>query len=717
MKSKTVILGFSALLALTACGGGGAPAPTAPTTGNQAPTVAIRSTANQSLTDKNFLQPGASLMILTSDDDVVKTVTYSLAGPVSKAPVQLGSVESKNTINLPPDLTEGTYTMTVQATDSRGATSTGTASFRIDTTNPQLVSVTVNGQTVGSSNISAAGTAALKVVAHDTSGPVTLVLTEGQEVLAQNSNELNFDLARKKDGSLREDGSYSFMLTATDPAGRTTQQAVNVTLVKKDASSGPVEQVPTPTLQVIGEGPFAGNMGVNASANIGPSSQLDKMVLVVTDSTGRMDSQTYVTTQANQTFSVDTTQFANGPVKLQVFAYTKGGLEGASPVQSIEVKNLNAPQISVVAPVDGSTFNAPTLPVRVTITKRTSDFSFVSGQVNVELRDYRGALKATRTLDISNPSTCTGDTKATLTCNTTFDMADGDAGIYSVTASTSVNVDGLGQQRLSATSRFTSTVQNASAPANNIILPIRISNDGSNVAELPSATAKLPVLNRGSGVMVHASDNDGLKYVQVRFLYPDGRPVNSYLLNRKMVDVSETYEVVMPIELDGSEYIPDGQYILQMTTEDTLGNTNIQEMWVRVDRAQRGQLFKTEAVFTDARSFVNGQLTHSSGAWGLGCSDKTVDATTEAGSLTNCASLQADSRVIALTYFRNPQGVTKVVGRTISPVTTAGTSVISRVGFNAEGTYWVSWLVQDLNTGVVESISGPELAVQKNSNQ
>lgn len=702
MKFRSIALIVTGLLTLSACTGGNGTPPdsTTTTTGNQAPTVSIRTTNNQALTNNAFVSPGGNLILVANDDQKVASLTYKLTKTNGESVALpnggvVSSVSGINQIALPPLLTEGSYTLTAVATDNLGVSSApAVVTFQIDATDPVFTSVTVNNQGVDSEPINTPNAAVLKAVATDNSGTVTLTLRDGKEVLDSRPNEINFDLSKTKAGVARQPGQHNFTLVATDASGRTVERTVSINIAQPSENGGPVEQTPKPVLKVVGEGPFSGNMAVNASANIGAASTLDKMVLVVTDSEGR--SESYSTTETNQTFSVDTSRFVNGLLTMQLVVFTKSQLEGRSAEQTVEVRNINAPNISIVAPINGSSFNGPTLPVRITITKNTSSFSIVNNEVTVQLLDYRGSLKATRTLKTNDLANCAGNTASTLTCDTTFDMADGDAGLYTVRAFTTANVDLLGLKVLEANSRFTSTVENASAPANNIIIPIRVSGDGADIKVQPDANAKLPILNRRSAIMVQASDNDGLKYVQVRFLYPDGKPVNSYLLNRSLGGVSEVTAPVAPLELDGSEYIPDGLYILQMTTEDFLGNTNIQEIWVRVNRNIEGQRLSSSASYDGEPNLVSGQLRFASATWKLN------------------EPLRRHSRVVALSYFRDPTNNVQLIGKDTWPTALPGQQMENTIGFNTVGTYWTTWMVQDLDTGVVESIKGPELSIQRN---
>lgn len=130
-------------------------------------------------------------------------------------------------------------------------------------------------------------------------------------------------------------------------------------LFRYSVSTPPVEKAPAPVLEVVGSGPYSGNMSVNVSGNFDTASQVDRMILQVTDSKGVIDNSTYVTTQARATFSVDTTRFANGPLTLQVIAYTKSGLPGKSAETTVQVQNLTSPDFKVSSPATGRSSPRP----------------------------------------------------------------------------------------------------------------------------------------------------------------------------------------------------------------------------------------------------------------------------------------------------------------------------------------------------------------------
>ncbi|GBF07793.1 hypothetical protein DAERI_170052 [Deinococcus aerius] len=499
-----------------------------------------------------------------------------------------------------------------------------------------------------------------------------------------------------------------------------TANALNFTFTSRASGSAgggtaPVEQAPAPVLQVVGTGPFSSNMSVNVSGNFDSLSQMDRMILQIVDKNGVVDNTSYSTTQAQATFSVDTTKLANGNATLQVIAYTKSGLRGVSSPTTITVKNVLNPVLAVAAPSNGATVSSPTVPARVTLTKSgDTAFTFNPATVSLSLMDYRGQLIQQKT------ATCTPSTDAaTYTCDTSFDIAGLPADTYTLRATAQVVVDGANStpQTLTTESRFTSNTVSVNPPAATISFPTAVTLTGGT--RIPAR------IDSGSGFFATVSDDKGIQYVEARLVGPyaegsvetDGtrqcQASGSILPGESEINVLvlnvagaanlpyDPQDVFIPkLDVDGSTYVPDSKpgqrYDMRVTTADTEGNRNIQCVPVRVERNLARPTYAVSKDTTPSKpNTTPGELTFTSGTWYLD-------------------NVPANSRVAAVFYANGKQ-----VGTSFISKTNGGQLSVSQT-FSDPGTYSVKWLIEDMNptltasTGVVTSQDGGYINVSRN---
>ena len=597
---------------------------------------------------------------------------------------------------------EGAYTVTATASDNVGNSSSQTTSVTYDKSGPVITATSpanaqeFTGNTVAISATATDNLTGVQSMEASVTAPDGTVTTLGRQQGASYTASYTPVSA----------GTYSVSFTALDNAGNAASTVTRSFVYS--VTTPPIEKAPAPVLSVVGTSPFSGNMSVSVSGNFDTNSQVDRMILQITDSQGVVDNTTYTTTQAQATFSVDTTKFANGNLKLEVIAYTKSGLRGSSAPTTVEIKNLNSPELAVASPANGATVNSPNVPVRVTLTKRGADYTLPS-TIQVDILDYRGVVVLQKTLNTADSAICTGDT-ASLTCNTQFDMAGLPADTYTIRASTSVVVDpaGTNQTRaLETNSRFTSNTQSVLPPAATIRFPA-ITNQ-----HTPAR------IDSQSGFLVTVSDDTGVKVVEARVVGPfdaakplalngttqcqesqpmDLRsPVDVLLLNYGLNPIVALGDIVLPnFDIDGSAYVPnnksDERYDIRVTTVDAEGNRNIQCIPITIDREKT----KTERVtYTTSATTtpVNpdptpGKLNYTAGTWTI-------------SGMTN------SSRVAGVVYVN---GVQKSVSFNAN---VSGSTSIS-MAFADEGTYHVVWLIEDMNTGIVTSQPGSYINVKRN---
>lgn len=624
-----------------------------------------------------------------------------------------------------PVSADGQHTVTATAVDNVGNVGTRTVTFTIDSTGPDVVPALPDDKANPQQFTTAPIT--LTATATDVTTSVSSIeVRVGLQGTPTNPTQL-VTLGRQNGSSYSAvftpsvAGDYDVQYIARDAAGNSS--TVN-RVFRYSVSTPPVEKAPAPKLSVVGTAPYSGNMSVNVSGNYDSLSQVDRMILEIKDSNGFVDNSTYVTTQSQATFSVDTTKLANGDATLSVIAYTKSGLRNISEPFSVKVKNVLVPALSVAAPSDGATVNTSTVPVTVTLTKNgDTEFIFDPQKIVIELLDYRGQAVIKRFNDPINKRTdincISSSDSTTYTCNTTLDIAGLPADTYTVRASTPVTVPDATPitQKLSASSRFTSNTVSVNPPAATISFPTAVTLSGGT--RIPAR------IDSGSGFFATVSDNVSIQYVEARIVGPyaegnietDGtrqcqasgsvvsgeNEINVLLLNvpGAVVTPYQPQDVFVPkLDIDGSTYVPDSKpgqrYDLRVTTADADGNRNIQCVPVKVERGPTRPDYKpTAAPDPTTPNPAPGQLTFTSGVWTLN-------------------NVPANSRVIAV-YFANG----KQVGTDFFAKTTGGPISVSQ-NFSDVGTYSVSWLIEDMSTtagdstGVVTSQSGGFINVSRN---
>ncbi len=646
-----------------------------------------------------------------------------LNGSLSNKPVELSATASDNASGLLGTVTftengaaitgpvgEGQHTITAVAADNVGSASTRSITFTVDRTGPEVVPTSpTDNQEFSSAPITLSANAS-----DNLSGVAFMEAKVG--VQGQTLTTLG-----RQSGSTYsavytppQAGLYEVEYTAWDTAGNIS--SIIKRTFRYSVTTPPIEKTPQPTFTVVGSGPYTGNMSVNVSGNIDSLGQIDRMILQITDKNGVVDNTSYTTTQAQATFSVDTTKLANGEATLEVLAYTKSGLRGVSnPFPKVQIKNTLNPVLAVAAPSNGATLVTPTVLVKVTLTKSgDTAYTLDSQTVVINLMDYRGQMIAQRPAVPCAPSA----DASTYTCTTTFDMASLPADTYTVRTIARVDVIGgaVNPVELTAESRFNTNTTSINPPAATISFPTAVTT--ANNLRVPAR------IDSGSGFFATVSDNTGIQYVEARIVGPysegsietDGTrqcqasgsviagesEVNVLLLNVPGAGLTsyQTQDVFVPkLDIDGSTYVPDSKvgqrYDLRVTTADTEGNRNIQCVPVRVERNLSRPSYQSVASTSPVSpNPTPGELTFTSGTWTLN-------------------NAPANSRVVAIIFANGKQVGTEFVAKTTgSPVSVSQT-------FSDVGVYSVSWLIEDMSTsgnsiGVVTSQGGGFINVARN---
>ncbi|MFC6591463.1 hypothetical protein ACFP81_05170 [Deinococcus lacus] len=633
--------------------------------------------------------------ITVTDDDKVVKVTWSVDG-VQKGSLEGADVKERVVIDL-YNLTPGPHTLTINVTDSSGQVTTNTYNFFVDSQAPVLGGVTVNGTALdqgGNISVSANGSNTLTVNASDANGDARIQVFDGNTLVAAGVNSLTYTLPTNKTGIV------NYRIVVTDSVGNRTERSFTVNYASTQVGE-PAAPTPVIVINNTTPEPYSNVLSVTVSAGVAPGVRVEQLILQITDSKGIVDTTTYVSNSENATFSIDTTKYPDGPLKLKATAIDANGKQGVSAERTVQIANRVAPTITIVNPPNGSEVTGPTT-IRVEVKQNNSDFAFDGQTVTIEIVDGRGQLLTSQPAILRqvNEGLWVAETEVDFNA-TQYLNAD-----IIIRAFTSVRVGSdTATTRIQATSTVTNRSRTVQPPALNILMPAYF---GSDLAK------SVPVLNRMSAVALQISDSDDLRQVQIQ-LTCDTRVqantcsnVNAFSANYPLGDAGIYYRVINlgPL-LDGQPLVPDGRYVLRATATDDSGLSNIKEMDVKVDRSQEGiagiSYVGTE-IGPDNVRFSPGEAT-----WTL-----MGDADNNPSTPATTAIAANDVRVTTFVYDSNEEGLaTELPSRIgIDTVVKAGQPITgTSLYFNAEGTYRVSYLVQDLKTGVVAYYRGGDVNV------
>ncbi|MFC4637151.1 hypothetical protein [Deinococcus hohokamensis] len=463
----------------------------------------------------------------------------------------------------------------------------------------------------------------------------------------------------------------------------------------------PAEKAPAPMLTVntTGTQPFSGSLSVSVSGNFDVTSKVKSLILQVTDSKGNIDNTTYTSQNPSATFSIDTTRYADGQVTLKAIALTDSNLRGESSPQMVQIQNVAAPSMQILSPDAGGTITGPTT-VRVQFRQSTSTFALkaldASGNdVRIDVRDFRGQIvktaygKAVRVsegiyeafipLDLIGPEFSSNTYSITATAQAT--LADGTA------------------RTLSSNTSVSTQVSDNKPPALSVMMPAYIDD--------PYQRPTRPILSRNTALMIQASDDNGVTSLRVDFVCDPATatatqtcPAAPYTYNVP-VNVASIVSRVFEIGalLDAQPYVQNGNYTLRITAYDGT-NANIQEMPVRVSRAavdsEIANLANQSLVDSVVYDTRPNELNIVSARW-------VVPGTT--ANPVRVATLAYDNTLATLIPTR----------QRIDPVLPAGSTIELTQGFNAEGSYRIDFIVEDLVTGVTRYYQGGVVIVKRNA--
>jgi hypothetical protein len=468
-----------------------------------------------------------------------------------------------------------------------------------------------------------------------------------------------------------------------------------------DTPTTPIAKPPSPvlTINTLGNGPFSGTLSVTASGNFDAVSTVDRIILEVTDPSGNVDNTSYVSNSASATFSLNTSRFKDGNLKLKVLALTKEGLRGESSTRTVQISNISAPSFEVLSPNSGTTITGPTT-VRVQIREGNTPFTLqaVSGtnDVRLDVRDFRGQIVKTTFGKAQQLS------PGVLEAFIPLDLIGPDfsSNTYALELSSVAKLGDGTSVTLAANTSINTQVSDNKPPALQIVMPAYITDPYVN----PNTRG---ILSRSSALMVQASDDNGVSSLRIDFTCDDVTktaeqvcPRAPYSFNFPVGKAGIVQRVfVLGALLDAQPYVQNGNYTLRVTAFDGQ-NANIQELPVRVTRdavdSTIGGLGATVQT-TTVPDPTSGALNPSAATWAI------------PGAPTH------PYRLATLAYDGSANQAVEIPSRTsIDPEVPAGTPITVTQSFAEEGLYRIDYIVEDLTTGVTRYYQGGTVAVRKN---
>ncbi|MBZ9712147.1 hypothetical protein [Deinococcus multiflagellatus] len=485
-----------------------------------------------------------------------------------------------------------------------------------------------------------------------------------------------------------------------------TQNALPFTFssaARTDGGDGgkPSEAAPKPliTINTTGSQPYSGNLSVTVSGNFDATSKVKSLILEVRDSRGNIDNTTFTSVNPTTSFSIDTSKYPDGPLTLKAIALTDTGLRGESATQTVQIQNVSAPTIAILSPDANSTLTGPSV-VRVQFRQSTTAFTLTplsgANDVRIDVRDFRGQVVKTAFGKASRVSE--GIYEAFIPIDLIGPEFSSNA--YTITASAQATLADGSTRTLGTTTPINTRVNDTKPPALNVLMPAYFTDPFSNPTR--------PVLSRNSALMMQASDDVEVSSLRLDFTCDQA----TALPGQSCPSAPYTYNIPVNVRgiiyrvfqigalLDAQPFVQNGNYTLRVTAFDGDGNTNIQEMPVRVSRAA----VDSEIANLASRSVIDnivydtrpGELNIVSARW-------VVPGTT------------ANPVRVATLAYDNTSGSLIPSRQRVDPILSAGTSIQLTQGFAAEGIYRIDFIVEDLVTGVTRYYEGPEIVVKRNA--
>jgi hypothetical protein len=514
------------------------------------------------------------------------------------------------------------------------------------------------------------------------------------------------------------DGAYPIFAEVVNGAGLEAQSNT-VTVNTTNEGSAP----PPPSVVEIGDiaQNSDGTLSVPVRVVVRPGSSVAQVELAIrSEELGTQQALSRDGANTPYVFLVDTQPFANGDrLFFTARATTEAGGVANSEEVSFEVSKPGVvdavPSFQIVNPTSDQQILTPIMDVEVNVSPISGDAQFrFTDDIRVEVLNFRGDVTAAVTIPTSPQNSPIRESQ---TYRAEIDVTEFPNDRYTLVATTRVAES---EQPIRSEVQFVNRSSNLLPPASIIRMPVRL-GDTYNFPECAIDDVEcqgLPVFNRNSGILVEITDDDGIvEFVEVRIVCDariqlpnqdcEENPIDALLLNLDLsfeptITVPEVNFVYIPApDIDGSEYVQDGNYILAVTTSDT-ENRNIQEIAIRVDRSQR----TIEGIDSSNLSTTpgNGVAIPGSATWFL--TDTNGDSAAVPNP-TRVISIQRGALPGSVLTFTQVSIETEVLPRQI-------TEFSRGIAFGEEAIgvpFAVDYLVQDLVTGVVRRYGAADVIV------
>ena len=260
-------------------------------------------------------------------DGAVVGKTLTLNATSSEGTVSY-TVDGVATAGTQVTLSDGAHVLAATATDAAGNTTTVNVNITADGTAP-----TVSILSPSAGGIVSQTPATVQVSANDA--------LSGVDHIDVSANGILIGTVTGSQGSVTwgaSNGQYALTAVAYDKAGNAStvaQSAVTVALPSPALAPQPVI-----TINNTETGAISNILSVTVSGGFAPGVQPAQLILEVTDSRGVVDTTTYTSTNTTANFSVDTTKYPDGILKLRAIAIDKNDLRGESAVKQVQILNL-----------------------------------------------------------------------------------------------------------------------------------------------------------------------------------------------------------------------------------------------------------------------------------------------------------------------------------------------------------------------------------------
>lgn len=491
-----------------------------------APVITMTTPVNNSFTNSSTVQIAGT----TEPGATVNVVVTGTAGVVFDGPA---AVDASGNYTVSVSLTDGTYSVSAQATDAAtNSASVGPRTFTIDTVAPAItLTAPVDNVFTDSGIVQISGVT-------DTDATVNVVVTGAAGVAFNGAAAVDASGNYTVSTSNLADGTYTVTAVATDAANNTASAGPRTFTVDSSA----------PTIAI--SSPANGSLSNQATQTVTGTTEPNLTVLVTFSSSAGVVGTETVVADGNGNWSVTSPSLPDGAITITAETSDLAGNEGSDSI-GITI-DTTAPAVAITTPADGAV--SITAPATITGTAEQD------ATVTITLTDANGNVTTLGTHTAAD-GTWTQDIESILT-----------DGTYTITATAT---DAAGNTA-STTATFTI---DSSAPAIAITTPV----DGATLGTpTPMVTG---TTDQDGDVVITVTDENGVVVFTGTATASNG-----------------TFSL-------GTSALADGIYTVTATTTDTAGNESSASNTFSIDLTAPVIVVVTpeaDAVETDREVVISG---------------------------------------------------------------------------------------------------------------